>query len=158
MISKGVAAILFGVAMVAVAEALIAAELAALLPLRGIDFALQGGDSARLLARILVTAAIWGAIGSALGLAFRNQIGTVVGCFVWLFVAEGLINAILRSHVFRSHAGRFFPLQATGAVLRTGTRNSGDMLSHSAGLAVLCTWMALATILALVLLRRRDVS
>jgi ABC-2 type transport system permease protein len=158
VISKGIAAILFGVTMVAIAEALVAAELAALLPFRGIGFALQGGDVVRLLARTLAAAAIWGALGSALGLAFRNQIGTVVGCFVWLFVAEGLINAILRSHLIKSHAGRFLPLQATGAVFNTGKRNAGELLSRGAGLAVLCGWMALATVLALVLLERRDVS
>jgi len=157
-ISKAIAGMLFAVALVGLAEGLVLLELAIVLPAKGVDFAIQGGPAAAFLGRIFLAAALWGAIGSGVGLSIRNQIGAVVGCFAWLFLAEGLINAILRSHAIDSHAGRFLPLQATGAVLNTGARNSADLLSHTAGMAVLCGWMALATVLALVLLRRRDVS
>ncbi|MGD0272167.1 MAG: hypothetical protein ABSB96_00310 [Gaiellaceae bacterium] len=157
-ISKAIAGMLFGVALVALAEGFVAFELAIALPIKGVDFVIQAGPAAGFLGRVLFAAALWGAIGSGIGLAIRNQIGAVVGCFAWLFFVERLITAILRVHAINSHAGRFLPLQATGAVLNTGTRNSGDLLSHAAGMAVLCGWMALATVLALVLLGRRDVS
>ncbi len=158
VITKAIAGMLFGVVLVALAEGLVACELAIALPIKGVDFAIQAGPAAGFLGRILLAAALWGAIGSGIGLAVRNQIGAVVGSFAWLFIAEGLINAILRSHAIDSHAGRFFPLQVTGAVLNTGTRNHADMLSHTAGIAVLCGWTALATVVALVLFTQRDVS
>ena len=159
VISKAIAAVLLGVTLVAFAEVLVIAEMAALLPLRGIDFTLQGGDVARLLIRILAASAIWAGIGSALGLAFRNQIGTFVGCFAWLFFAEPLVQGILGSHWINSDAGRFLPLSSTGSIFNSANDNSAnDMLSPWAGAATLSGWMLLATIVALVLLSRRDVS
>jgi len=158
VISKAIAGMLFAVALVGLAEGLVAIELAIVLPAKGVAFAIQSGPAAAFVGRILIAAALWGAIGSGLGIVIRNQIGAVVTCFVWLFFAEGLINAILRSHAIGSHAGRFFPLQATGAILDTGARNPADMLGRVSGIAVLVGWMLLATFAALVLLRRRDVS
>ena len=159
VISKAIAAVLLGVVLVAFAEGLVIGEMAALLPMRGIDFALQSGDAARLLVRILAVSAIWAAIGSALGLAVRNQIGTFVGCFAWLFFAEPLVQAILGSHRIDSHAGRFLPLSSTLSIINDNKGNTSDhMLSQWAGVTVLSSWMLLATIVALVLLRRRDVS
>jgi ABC-2 type transport system permease protein len=159
VISKAIAAVLLGVTLVAFAEVLVIAEMAALLPLRGIDFVLDGGDAARLVLRILAASAIWAAVGSGLGLAFKNQIGTFVGCFAWLFVAEGLVQAILSSHWIDSHAGRFLPLSSTGSILNDNATNAkDDMLSQWGGVTALSCWMLLATFVALVLLSRRDVS
>lgn len=158
VISKGIAGVLLGVTLVALAEGLVVAELAALLPIKGISLTLDGGDAARLLARILATAAIWGAIGSALGLALRNQIGTFVGCFAWLFFAEPIMQGILHSNAIDSHAGRFFPLWATLAVLNDSKDNNQVLLGRVGGVIALCCWLALVTIMALVLLERRDVS
>jgi len=158
VISKAIAGMLFAVALVGLAEGLVALELAIALPAKGVSFAIQSGPAAAFLARVLIAAALWGAIGSGLGIVIRNQIGAVVASFTWLFMAEGLINAILRSHTINSHAGRFLPLQTTGAILTTDAHNSADTLSHASGVAVLSGWMALATIAAIVLLSRRDVS
>jgi ABC-type transport system involved in multi-copper enzyme maturation permease subunit len=158
VVSKGIAAMMLGVGLVALAEGLLIGEMTALLPLRGIGFALQGDDVARVLVRILAAAAIWGAIGSALGLALRNQIGTFVGCFAWLFFAEPILQGILGSKAVHSSAGRFLPLSSTIAIFNDSKDNNSEMLGHWAGVTVLSGWMLLATIVALVLLRRRDVS
>jgi ABC-2 type transport system permease protein len=155
--SKSLASMLFGIALVAIAEALVVAELAALLPMRGVALVLDGGDVLHLLIRILTAAAIWGAIGSALGLALRNQIGTVVGCFTWLFFVEPILTSILHSHAFDSNAGRFLPLESTIAVFNT-SGGGQHLLGHWAGLGVLCGWLALVTVAALALFGRRDVS
>lgn len=159
VLSKAIAAMLLGVTLVALAEALVIAEMAALLQLRGIDFVLDGSAAARGIGKVLAASAIWAAIGGALGLALRNQIGTFVGCFAWLFFAEPLMNGILQSNAIDSNAGRFFPLSATGSILNSAKDNSANgMLTQWMGLAALCGWLAAATILALVLLSRRDVS
>jgi ABC-type transport system involved in multi-copper enzyme maturation permease subunit len=158
VIAKALAGMFFAVALVGLAEGLVALELAIALPAKGVDFAIQGGPAAAFLGRTLIAAALWGALGSGIGIVIRNQIGAVVASFAWLFIAEGLIIAILHSHAINSNAGRFLPFQATGAILNTDTSNSADMLSHAGGIATLSGWMALITIAALVLLNRRDVS
>jgi ABC-2 type transport system permease protein len=157
VIAKALAGIFFAVALVGLAEALVALELAIALPAKGVDFAIQAGPAAGLIGRVLVAAALWGALGSGIGIVIKNQIGAVVGSFAWLFIAEGLINAILHSHAINSNAGRFFPFQATGAILNSGTRDP-QLLSRAGGIAALGGWMLLFTIAAGVLLSRRDVS
>jgi ABC-2 type transport system permease protein len=159
VVSKAIAAMLLGAALVAFAEGLVVAEMAALLPLRGIDFALTGGDAMRVLARIVAASAIWAALASGLGLAFRNQIGTFVGCFAWLFFAEPLVQGLLASHWIDTRAGRFLPLSSTMSIFNNNAGNARDeMLSRLGGIASLSGWMLLATAVALVLLSRRDVS
>jgi ABC-2 type transport system permease protein len=159
VVSKAITAVLLGVALVAFAEGLVFVEAIALLPLRGIDIVLSGGDVLRLLVRILAASALWAGIASGLGLAFKNQIGTFVGCFAWLFFAEPLVQGILGSHWIDSNAGRFLPLSATGSIFNSNSTNAReDMLSHLGGIATLSGWMLLATAVALVLLSRRDVS
>ena len=158
VIAKALAGMFFAVALVGLAEGLVALELAIALPAKGVDFAIQGAPAAGFIGRMLIAAALWGALGSGIGIVLRNQIGAVVASFAWLFVAEGLIIAILHSHAINSNAGRFFPFQATGAILSSGTRNPADLLSHAGGMAALGGWMALFTIAAVVLLSRRDVS
>jgi ABC-type transport system involved in multi-copper enzyme maturation permease subunit len=157
VIAKTLAGGFFAVVLVGLAEALVALELAIVLPAKGVSFAIQGGPAARYLGWTLIAAALWGAFGSGLGIIIRNQIGAVVTCFVWLIVVENLIIAILRTHAIDSHAGRFLPDHATGAVLHTGARTP-DMLGHLGGAVTLGGWVAFATVAALVLLGRRDVS
>jgi ABC-2 type transport system permease protein len=157
VIAKALAGGIFAVALVGLAEALVALELAIALPAKGLDFAIQAGPAAGFIGRILIAAALWGALGSGIGIVLRNQIGAVVTSFAWLFVAEELINAILRSHAINSNAGRFLPFQATGAILANDPHGQ-DRLSHIGGAVTLGGWMALFTIAALVLLGRRDVS
>ena len=158
VIAKALAGGFFAVVLVGLAEALVALELAIVLPAKGVSFAIQGGPATRFVGWTLIAAALWGALGSGIGIVLRNQIGAVVASFAWLFIAEGLIIAILHSNAINSNAGRFFPFQATGAILHSGTRNSADLLSHAGGMAVLGGWMALFTVAAVVLLSRRDVS
>ena len=77
----------------------------------------------------------------------------------WLFFAEPLVQAILGSHRIDSHAGRFLPLSSTFSIFNDNKGNASDhMLSHTGGIVVLCGWLALVTIVAVLLLKRRDVS
>jgi ABC-2 type transport system permease protein len=156
VLGKAVAAMLLGIALVAVVELISLGLTPLLIHLRGIDVQLRAGSVAHVIAHLLVVAAIWGALGSAVGLAFRNQIGTVVGCLAWLFVLENLITVLLHSSAIGWNVGAYLPFRATAAFAFGG----GDkpMLSHWAGLAMLCAWLAAATAGAFALLQRRDVS
>jgi ABC-2 type transport system permease protein len=158
VIAKAIAGTFFAVALVGLAEALVALELAIALPAKGVDFAIQGGAAAGFIGRILIAAALWGALGSGIGIVIKNQIGAVVASFAWLFIAEGLIVAILHSNAIDSNAGRFLPFRATRAILTNTTLNPTDTLSAVAGMVTLGGWMVLFTIAAGVLLSRRDVS
>lgn len=160
VLSKAVAGLLLGTVLVAIAEGLAIGEAAGLMSLRGVGVALNGGDVLRHLGRILVAAAIWGALASSLGLAFRNQIGTFVGCFAWLLVVENAVHAILDIHAIKSGAWRFLPMSATASIINSSASDNvkNHMLGRGGGIAMLCVWMALATAVALVLLSRRDVS
>jgi ABC-2 type transport system permease protein len=158
VIAKAIAGMFFAVALVALAEGLVALELAIALPGKGVDFVIQGGPAAGFIGRILIAAALWGALGSGIGIVIRNQIGAVVASFAWLFIAEGLIVAILLSNAIDSNAGRFLPFRATRAILTNTTLNPADTLSAVSGMVTLGGWMVLFTIAAGVLLSRRDVS
>ncbi len=156
VVSKAIAAMILGCCLVAFAVGLAIAELAALLPLRDVELALELDDVGRTLAHILPAAALWAAIGSALGLAFRNQIGTFVGCFGGLFFVDPIVQSVLASNLIDSKGGRFTPLSATGAILSDGTDE--NLFGPWTGAFVLSGWLLLMTIVALVLLSRRDVS
>jgi ABC-2 type transport system permease protein len=106
VIAKALAGMFFAVALVGLAEGLVALELAIALPAKGVDFAIQGGPAAGFIGRILIAAALWGALGSGIGIVIRNQIGAVVASFAWLFIAEGLIIAILHSNAINSNDRR----------------------------------------------------
>lgn len=156
VISKAIAAMVLGGCFVIMAVGLAIAELTALLPIRGVDLALELDDVGRTLAHIVPAAMIWAAIGSGLGLAFRNQIGTFVGCFGGLFFVDPIVQSVLASNLIDSKAGRFTPLSATGAILSDG--GDENLFGPWTGAIVMSGWLLLVTIAALVLLSRRDIS
>ncbi|MGZ4386027.1 MAG: ABC transporter permease [Gaiellaceae bacterium] len=156
VLGKAVAAMLLGIALVAVVELISLGLTPLLISARGIDVQLRTGEVMRVIAHLLVVAAIWGALGSAVGLAFRNQIGTVVGCLAWLLVIENIIVALLHSSAVNSDLGAYLPFRATAAFAFGGSDK--PMLSHWAGLAMLCAWLVVASGGAFAILSRRDVS
>jgi len=97
----------------------------------------------------LLASAIWGPIGVAIGGAVRNQIGGVVGALVWLLVVENIFFG-------------FFPDQAKYLPGRAGdaihSSNMDHTLSRGGGVLVLLGYLVLFTAVAVVLLRKRDVT
>ena len=73
---------------------------------RGIDYALNGGQTALLLLGTLAGVALWGALGVGLGPIVRNQVGAIIGLLAWGFVVENLLFAFVPS------VGRFAPVHA----------------------------------------------
>lgn len=147
--AKIVSSALAGVVLGAVAEAVVLAISYAVLTGRDIPHALDGGDVALVVLRVLGDAALWGALGVGAAAVIRNQVATVIALLVWLFLVESLLIGFLPD------AGRFLPGQASGAM--TGASND-DLLSPAAGAAVFVGWVAALGAAGIALTAWRDVD
>jgi ABC-2 type transport system permease protein len=116
---------------------------------RGIDYALDFGQTTLLLLGTLAGVALWGALGVGLGAIVRNQVGAIIGLLAWGFIAENLLFAFVPS------VGRFAPVHAQDALLGLTTRH---LLPAAAGGAVLLVWTIALAIIATTLAARRDVA
>jgi ABC-2 type transport system permease protein len=58
---------------------------------RDIPSQLNGGDYAQLIAGGALASALWAAIGLGVGSLVRNQVGAIVGIFIWLQIVENLL-------------------------------------------------------------------
>jgi ABC-type transport system involved in multi-copper enzyme maturation permease subunit len=140
-----IAGILFGV----VGEGLGFAIGYACLAGRGIDYALNSGQTTLLLLGTLAGVALWGALGVGIGMAVRNQVGAIIGLLAWGFVAENLLFAFVPS------VGRFAPAHAGDAFIGL---TSNHLLPAAAGGATLLGWTVAFAVVATALAARRDVS
>lgn len=93
LVSKLLAGVAVGVALVAIVLFVIAAISVVWLGL--IDVPLELGDAAGAVARLLVAAAIAGALGVAYGSLIHAQVPALVGSLIWLLVAEPLLSGLL---------------------------------------------------------------
>jgi ABC-type transport system involved in multi-copper enzyme maturation permease subunit len=116
---------------------------------RGIDYALNGGQTALLLLGTLASVALWGALGVGIGMVVRNQVGAIIGLLAWGFVAENLLFAFVPS------VGRFGPTHAGDALIGLTTNHH---LPAAAGGAVLLAWTIAFAVAAIALAARRDVT
>jgi ABC-2 type transport system permease protein len=116
---------------------------------RGIDYALNGGQTALLLLGTLAGVALWGALGVGIGTIVRNQVGAIIGLLAWGFIAESLLFAFVPS------VGRFTPAHAGDALIGITTKH---LLPAAAGGAVLLAWTIAFALAATVLAARRDVT
>ena len=82
---------------------------------RGIDYALDGRQTALLLVGTVAATALWGGIGVALGAIVRSQVAAIIGLLAWGFVAENLLFA------FVPGIGRFGPVHAQDALVGLAT-------------------------------------
>jgi ABC-type transport system involved in multi-copper enzyme maturation permease subunit len=121
----------------------------AILAGRGIDYALDAGQTSLLLLGTLAGVALWGALGVGLGVVVRNQVGAIIGLLAWGFVVENLLFAFVPS------VGRFAPVHAQDALMGL---TSDHLLPPAAGGAVLLVWTIAFALAATALAARRDVS
>lgn len=97
------------------------------------------------------------ALGVAVGALLRNQVLAVTLSLLWVFVVEQLINQ------FWPHIGRWLPFQALNAIflseetLAAAPEGMFQPLEPAVGLAVFVGYVVVATVVAAVLLRTRDV-
>jgi ABC-type transport system involved in multi-copper enzyme maturation permease subunit len=116
---------------------------------RGIDYALNGGQTTLLLLGTLAGVALWATLGVGIGVIVRNQVGAIIGLLAWGFVAENLLFAFVPS------VGRFTPVHAGDAFIGLTTKH---LLPAAAGGAILLAWTIAFALAATALAARRDVT
>jgi ABC-2 type transport system permease protein len=116
---------------------------------RGIDYALNAGQTTLLLLGTLVGVALWGALGVGIGAVVRNQVGAIIGLLAWGFIAENLLFAFVPS------VGRFAPAHASDALIGLTSKH---LLPAAAGGAILLAWTIAFALTATALAARRDVT
>jgi hypothetical protein len=139
----GLSAALFGIAMGAAAFAIGVPLLA---NTHGADLA--GSDYASVGAGGLAAAILCAVLGVAVGTLVRNQVGAVVGIFVWVLILEPLAGVINRSLIK-------YTVGISSGALGVGGNDDATMLT--AGL-VLTAWVAVLAVAGTLVDRRREVE
>ena len=125
------AGVIFGLAATALAAAVGTAAMSA----RGVTIQLHGGDYARLIGGGAGAAALWAGIGLGVGAVVRNQVGAVVGIFVWLEIVENILGDSV------SRVSRYLPGALAQAV---SAQRAGVLHSPLLALLGLAAWTLLA--------------
>jgi ABC-2 type transport system permease protein len=116
---------------------------------RGIDYALNAGQTTQLLLGTLAGIALWSALGVGIGTIVRNQVGAIIGLLAWGFVAENLLFA------FAPAVGRFALVHAQVSLAGFTSKH---LLPAAAGGAILLAWTIAFALTATTLAARRDVA
>jgi ABC-2 type transport system permease protein len=116
---------------------------------RGIDFALDGRQTALLFFGTVAGTALWGGIGVGLGAMLRSQVAAIIGVLAWAFVAESLLFAFLPG------IGGLGPSHAEDALIGFTTNH---LLQATPGGLVLVAWATALSLLGTTLAARRDVD
>lgn len=147
--AKLAAGLLAGVLFGVVGEGLGFAIGYAALAGRGIDYALNAGQTTLLVVGTLAGVMLWGVLGVGIGALLRNQVGAIIGLLAWGLVAENLLFAFVPS------VGRFAPVHAQDALMGLTSKH---LLAAAAGGAVMLAWTAAFALAAAALAARRDVG
>ena len=147
--AKLASGLLAGIAFGVVGEGLGFAIGYACLASRGIDYALNSGQTTLLLVGTLTGVALWGALGVGIGTVVRSQVGSIIGLLAWGFIAENLLFAFVPS------VGRFAPAHASDALIGLTTTH---LLPAAAGGATLLAWTIAFALTAVTLTAHRDVA
>ncbi|MGH3065258.1 MAG: ABC transporter permease [Gaiellaceae bacterium] len=118
-----------------------------------LDVPLDYGDMADGASHALTAAVLAGILGAAIGCAVHSQVGALVGALVWMFVVEPL-TWVLLGLLDLDGVPKYLPASAVGGILDS----SGDGLSFGGSVAVGLAWATLATALAFLRLKRRDIT
>jgi ABC-type transport system involved in multi-copper enzyme maturation permease subunit len=108
-------------------------------------------DLADVLWRNLAVAALLGGFGVCIGALVRNQVVAIVGLLVFSFVLEPAILSL------EPDVGRFGPTSGAPAGIQAlDAFGAGDLLAPGIALLVMIGWVALGSVAAAAVVRRRD--
>jgi ABC-2 type transport system permease protein len=116
---------------------------------RGIDYALDGGQTALLLLGTVALTALWGPIGVGVGALLRNQVGAIIALLAWGFVVENLLFGLVPA------IGRFGPVHAGDGLMGLA---EDHFLHATPGGLVLVVWAAAVSVVGAAIAVRRDVT
>jgi ABC-2 type transport system permease protein len=138
-----------GLALLAVATAAVVA----VIWLSIIDVPLEPADAFGAVWRGLVAAALIGALGAAVGGFVHSQVGALVGTLIWLFVAEPIVWVLLGLIDLQGVAD-YLPAVTVLGIADT----EGENLSYPGTVGMAVVWTCVATALAVLRTRRKDVT
>jgi len=153
VVAKVLASLLAGAGFGALGAGLALGTGVAVIRARGYDVLIGSGDVRKLLLGTILMSAFWAALGVGLGAVVRSQVLAIVGMFVWVFIAESLILQFLPG------TGRWAPGAAGTAMTGAAVSSSSvQLLSPSAGGAVLAAYAAAFVVAGAIAVSRRDVT
>lgn len=153
----GAKLITYAAAGLAYATACTAVDLAVALPWlasEDVHVVLSGTDLARTLAGVVLEVALYAVLGVAIGCLMRNQIASIVGFVVYIFV----VGPILTDVPATSEFAQYLPYQAGNALGRLTSSADAAMLGQAAGGLVLLTWALVFAALGTRVAVRRDIT
>jgi ABC-2 type transport system permease protein len=145
--AKLVTATVVGAAFGALSSGVALAVATHMYQLKGHTFPLDASGAGSILVGAVVYASLFGALGAALGSLIRNQVGAIVGCLAWLFVAEQIVLGIAPT------VGRYLPAAAGRALVRDP---NGELLAQASAGVVLALYAAAIMAVGVYVERRRD--
>jgi ABC-2 type transport system permease protein len=138
-----------GLAVLAVATVAVVAFI--WLPI--IDVPLELADASGAIWRALVAATLIGAMGAAVGGFVHSQVGALVGTLIWLFVAEPIVWVLLGLMDLEGVAD-YLPAVTVLSIADTDSEN----LSYAGTVGMAVVWTGVATSLAVLRTRRKDIT
>jgi ABC-2 type transport system permease protein len=151
--AKLAAAVLSGVAVGLLAEALSAATSAAVLSARHVPLHWSQPGMLAAVAAVPLLAALYGVLGVGLGLLLRNTAAAIGVALIWAFVVEGILPVLTRA----PGVLRWLP-EATANAFLHGASSTATTLAAGAALAVLAGYAASLAAAGAILTTRREIG
>jgi ABC-2 type transport system permease protein len=148
---KEVNAFVLGIELALVGLAIAIAVAAPILSHDGTPLEVNGALAGRAV-EVVLAAALWGALGAGVGALVQSQAGALVGAIVWILIVESLVAALL-DWANLSWVSDVLPRHALDAL---AGHEAG--LSPGAGAAVGVAYVAAFALLALLRIRRQDIT
>ena len=132
---------------------------ATVLTLRGMSAFPEAGPILRTLALSLLVLGLWGLIGLGAGILIPNQVAALLVSIGVAWIVEPIAGVVLTNWSWGADIARFFPSQATGAIVQAVSGPPGaNPLSWWGGALVLIAYAALLAGVGSMLTVRRDVT
>jgi hypothetical protein len=132
---------------------------ATVLTVRGMSAFPEAGPILRTLALSLLVLGLWGLIGLGAGILIPNQVAALLVSIGVAWIVEPIAGVVLNNWSWGADIARFFPSQATRAIVQSVNGSPGaNPLSWWGGALVLIAYAALLAGVGSMLTVRRDVT
>lgn len=125
---------------------------------RGFPAFPEPGQLSRSLLLLLLALGLWGLIGLGAGILIPNQVAALLIMVGFAWIVEPIAGLILSFTSWGSGVAKFFPSQATSAMLASVPQEGTSLLSWWAGVLVLFAYAAVMACIGSLLTIRRDVT
>ncbi len=119
-----------------------------------LDVPLAPGEAADGFWRALFAVVLAGTFGAAIGGAVHSQVGALVGALVWMFVLEPICWVVL-GLLDLDGIAEYLPAASLGGLVDS---EGGDDVPWLGSAGAVLGWITVATVLAVLRTRRRDIT